>query len=125
LSGHSSYFHPNLVIISILSIFVVETEFDNVVINITDILKANTVITGANIAFNMFSIEKFSSILSILSVSLKTFANIINGLAAITTQRNQILIKSTTAKAIKGKAIHKATQSLINKFHTFFPKELF
>jgi hypothetical protein len=103
----------------------VEREFDNVVINIREMLSANTVITGANIALRIFDIEKFSNTLSILIVSLNTLAKINNGLAAITTRKNQILINNTTANAISGKTIPIATHNLISKSHTFFATEAF
>gem|GEM_PF-3430850 len=85
----------------------------NAVIKISQILSANTVTTGANIALIMFVMSICFAILHIFPHKSNTLIRIISGLVAIIHRKNPILIKSTTVNAISGNNNPAATHTLI------------
>lgn len=97
----------------------------SVVINITARLSAKTVATGAKMTEKIFESLRSSArekSLGNLIVSLNVSSKTINGDAAITNQRNHILIIRTTASASNGKKSISANQVLIIISPVIFPK---
>ena len=92
-----------------------------VVINTSEMLSANTVITGAKIVFNILGILKWSQSLSPRS---KACARMMNGKITMTARKNATLMISTRARATKGKNNQIAKNILISISQVICPNDV-